>query len=204
MSKKEKTFPKNILIGVFCEGKTEKAYIDKIRTTLFSQSNYKLIPIDCNSRNKIETEIEKSRKAKYDKKIAIFDREDINKPTDKKIFDGLIEFCNQRKITYLYSIPSFEVWLLLHKQEKIDLTKITNGSKAKEQVKEKFKISNNSLAEYEKVFSQIQQDRETAIKNSKENKILAHLKEKVSDHEKVIFITNFHVIFGENFFSTLP
>jgi hypothetical protein len=194
MSKKEKIFLKNIRIGVFCEGKTEKAYIDKIKTTTkFSQSKYKLIPIDCNSRNKIENEIAKSRKAKYDKKIAIFDREDINKPTDKKIFDGLIKFCTTNKINYLYSIPSFEVWLLLHTQEKIDLTKITNGNKAKEQVKEKFKILNNSQAEYEKVFLNL--ETATAIKNSKENKIPARLKKQISIHTEVEFITNFHELF---------
>jgi len=196
MSKQKKIY-KDIKIGVFCEGKTEKAYIDKIRTTLFSQSNYKLFTIDCKSRNKIESEIKKERREVFNKKIAIFDREDINKAEDKTRFEDLIKLCTTNKINYLYSIPSFEVWLLLHKQKVIDLEKIKTGKAAKVQVKKQFNITTEndeiSQAEYEKVFSQL--EKETAIKNSKENKIPTHLKEKISTHEEVEFITNFHELF---------
>lgn len=204
---RKKQFKENIIV-VFAEGDTEKNYLNNIRIKAhFKNKNIKFDILPPKGIGALENEIKNYQKDP-DKRtaIAIFDREDINKAEDKTRFEDLIKLCTTNQIKYLYSIPSFEVWLLLHKQKVIDLEKIKTGKEAKVQVKKQFRITTEndeiSQAEYEKVFSQL--ETETAIKNSKENKIPEKRKKEISIHKEVEFITNFHNLFSENFFSTLP
>lgn len=152
---------------IYCEGQTETEYFLLLKS-ICRLSNIDIIPIELTENGNAITLAREAVKRKtesikeFDEYWIVFDKDD----TKENDFQEAINLCEASGIQTAYSIQAFELWLLLHFNficEKMDRNlyeeklnqylKTTKYGKTKEELK--------------KVFEEIKDKLEVALKNSR-------------------------------------
>lgn len=111
MGRKRNKVKSNPIIGILCEGESEKQYFTMLKQKYrLANIKIKVVAADLSSRSLVEKAIKFSKYNHLDKTYVAFDRDEHSKAE-------LIEcdkLAQKNGITIMFSSIDFEIWILMH------------------------------------------------------------------------------------------
>lgn len=173
MARETKKYRKSTkLMYIFCEGKTEQNYFNKLK--VFEHTSKLKInaknPSETSALDLVKKAIKAKKKERYGKKDIVVVIFDADKNNDQQL-DETVRLAKQNNILPIFSNPCFEYWILCHYKY---FTATLNRKEIKQLIIKKYypTYKKSSLRIHEKTRDKIK----TAIKNAKKIKE-KHLRE---------------------------
>lgn len=111
MGRKSKKIKQKPIIGIFCEGKSEKQYLTMLKQK-YRSTNVKIEIVDAGLSGKklVEKAIKSRKHKKFDAVYVVFDRDDHK----KEELRACSKLAKTNNVNIIFSSIDFEIWILMH------------------------------------------------------------------------------------------